>query len=43
MGIRKKKYKQSQKIKLLDKDAERQFFFNNVKNYQSKERPVHSM
>ena len=36
---RKKNYEKSQKIRLLDKDAEHHFF-KNVKNYQSKERPT---
>ena len=39
MKLRKGKYEASQKIRLLDKDAERHFF-KNVKNYQSKERPI---
>ena len=34
---RKRNYEKSQKIRLLDKDAE-SHFFKNVKNYQSKER-----
>ena len=39
LKYRKGQYEKSQKIRLLDKDGERHFF-KNVKNYQSKERPI---